>query len=58
MERGAVASALEVTSELQRSTTDTDVVARMALVETDMEDRFPGQLLMLFQRWEGTQIGR
>lgn len=51
-------AALENASELEDDSTDGDVVARMALVETEIEGRFPGQLLTPFKRWKETRIGR
>jgi hypothetical protein len=35
-----------------------DVFARIALVETAIEDRFPGQLLMPYKDWQQRRIER
>ena len=50
-------AALEDASELEGDNTDTDVVSRIALVETEIENRFPGQLLTPFKRWKETRTG-
>lgn len=44
-------TALEDASEAD-GRTDTDIVARIALVETEIESRFPGQLLAPFKQWQ------
>jgi hypothetical protein len=49
-------AALEEASEAEGGETDTDVVARMALVETEIESRFPGQLLTPFKRWKESRV--
>jgi hypothetical protein len=45
-------TALEDASEADGERTDTDIVARIALVETEIESRFPGQLLAPFKKWQ------
>ena len=47
-------AALEQASEADGNRTDTDIVARIALVETEIESRFPGQLLAPFRNWKLT----
>jgi hypothetical protein len=49
-------AALEDASEADGNRTDTDIVARIALVETEIEGRFPGQLLAPFKRWKETRL--
>jgi hypothetical protein len=49
-------SALEVASEAEGARTDADVVSRIALVETEIESRFPGQLLAPFKKWKQTRL--
>ena len=48
-------TALEDASEAEGDRTDTDIVARIALVETEIEGRFPGQLLAPFKEWQRAQ---
>jgi hypothetical protein len=48
-------TALEDASEADGNRTDTDIVARIALVETGIENRFPGQLLAPFKQWKLTR---
>lgn len=43
---------LEEASEEEGETKGTDVLARIELVETEIEKRFPGQLLAPFKRWK------
>jgi hypothetical protein len=48
-------TALEDASEADGNRTNTDIVARIALVETEIENRFPGQLLAPFKQWKLTR---
>ena len=48
---------LEEASEEEGETKGTDVLARIDLVETEIERRFPGQLLAPFKRWKSDHIG-
>jgi hypothetical protein len=43
---------LEEASEQEGETKGTDVLARIELVETEIEQRFPGQLLTPYKRWK------
>ncbi|WP_223217048.1 hypothetical protein [Agrobacterium pusense] len=36
---------------------DSDVFAQIAMVETAIEDRFPGQLLAPYKDWKQRRIG-
>lgn len=36
---------------------DTDVFAQIALVETAIEDRFPGQLMAPYKDWQQRRVG-
>ena len=47
-------AALEQASNADGNRTDTDIAARIALVETEIDSRFPGQLLAPFKHWKLT----
>ncbi|WP_328703251.1 hypothetical protein [Agrobacterium larrymoorei] len=36
---------------------DSDVFARIAMVETAIEDRFPGQLMAPYKDWQQRRVG-
>lgn len=49
-------SALENASEAEGTSTDSDIVARIALVETEIERRFPGELLAPYTQWKRARV--
>lgn len=55
----AMMQKLEETSESisPENRDDSDVFAQIAMVETAIEDRFPGQLLAPYKDWKQRRIG-
>ncbi len=49
-------NALEKTSETSSGDDQDEVLSRIALIEAEIESRFPGQLLAPYREWKNDQL--